>query len=101
MHGLLHIDSCLSEPLEVFFPQLGVNEMESLIPSCKAIFEERAKHSVFLFGAVEERTDMTLPTEVASGEMYRMVVRCHISTSIQSVKAGLQAEVKRCSEEAR
>jgi hypothetical protein len=53
--------------------------MESFFPPLEALFDERAKHSVLLVDAVEESANMTLPAEIASGEMYGMTLVCHIS----------------------
>jgi hypothetical protein len=51
---LLHVDTGFGEPLEMVFPQLGVHDVESFVSLIKALFDERAKHSVLLVDAVEE-----------------------------------------------
>src|SRR6266567_3396316 len=53
--------------------------MESFFPPLEALFDERAKHPVLLVDAVEESANVTLPAEIASGELYRMTLDCHIS----------------------
>jgi hypothetical protein len=75
----LDIDTCFSEPPEMFFPQLGVNEMERFIPPVETIFDERAKHSMLLIGAIEESTNMMLPGEISSGKPRELILGCHIS----------------------
>src|SRR5258708_3671558 len=58
--------------------------MESFFPPLKALFDERTKHPVLLVDAVEESANVTLPAEIASGEMYGMTLVCHISPHMQS-----------------
>src|SRR6266566_3422748 len=53
--------------------------MESFFPPLEALFDERAKHPVLLVDAVEESANVTLPAEIASGELYRMTLDRHIS----------------------
>jgi hypothetical protein len=53
--------------------------MEGFISPVKAIFDERVKHPVLLVSAVEESANVTLPAEIASGELYGMTLVCHIS----------------------
>src|SRR5207253_3994564 len=79
VHRLVHIDTCFGESLEMLFPELGINDVESFFPLLKAIFDERAKHSVLLVDAVEESANVTLPAENAPGKLNRMAVGCHIS----------------------
>src|SRR5260370_11228185 len=55
-----------------------------------AIFEERAKHPVFLVGAVEESANVTLPAEIAPGELYGMTLGCHISPQSHGHRSDLQ-----------
>jgi hypothetical protein len=43
----------------MFFPELGINQMESFIPSVEAIFNERAKDPVLLVRGVEKSANMT------------------------------------------
>jgi hypothetical protein len=69
----MHIDTCSSEPPEMFFAELGVDEVESLVPPVEAVFEERTKDSILLVGAVEESANVTMPAEIASGELYGMI----------------------------
>src|SRR5258707_7633812 len=90
VHRLLHIDACPGEPLQMFFPSLGVNEMEGFIPPVEAIFEERAKHPVLLVDAVEECANVTLPAEIASGELHGMTLVCHISPHMHTSEAPTQ-----------
>jgi hypothetical protein len=56
-----------------------VDEMESFISALEAVFEERAKHPVLLVGAVEESANVMLPAEIATGELYGMILVCHKS----------------------
>src|SRR5258707_5511712 len=53
--------------------------MEGFILPVEAIFEERAKHSVLLVGAVEEGTNVTSPAVIASCKLHGMTLGCHIS----------------------
>jgi hypothetical protein len=76
-HPLLHIDTSFGEPLEMVFPQLGVDEMESLIPLVEAVFDERAKDPVLLVDAVEESADVTVPAEHTSGKLHGAVGGYH------------------------
>src|SRR5207244_3425238 len=74
--------------------------MERFIPSREAIFDERAKHSVLLVGAVEESANVTLPAEIAPGKLHGLSLGSHISPQFQSV-ADLHTEVQRRSAESR
>src|SRR6202158_3155616 len=58
--------------------------MEGFIPLVEAIFEERAKHSVLLVGAVEEGANVTSPAVIASCKLHGMTLGCHISPHIHS-----------------
>src|SRR5258707_3733337 len=87
VHRLLHIDACPGEPLQMFFPSLGIAQMEGFIPPVEAIFEERAKHPVLLLGAVEECANVTLPAEIASGKLHGTTLDRHISPHIHSRNA--------------
>jgi hypothetical protein len=58
--------------------------MEGFISPVKAIFDERVKHPVLLVSAVEESANVTLPAEIASGELYGMTLVCHISPHMHS-----------------
>lgn len=51
----------------MFFPSLGVNEMEGFVSPLETILDERAKHAMLLVDAVEERTNMT--AESAPGKL--------------------------------
>src|SRR6266568_2188475 len=66
--------------------------MERFIPSREAIFDERAKHSVLLVGAVEESANVTLPAKIAPGKLHGLSLGSHISPQFQSV-ADLHTEV--------
>src|SRR2546430_14279321 len=72
--------------------------MERFIPSREAIFDERAKHSVLLVGAVEESANVTLPAEITPGKLHGLSLGSHISPQFQSV-ADLHAEGQRRSAE--
>src|SRR5437879_2090387 len=58
--------------------------MESFFPTLEALFDKRTKHPVLLVDAVEESANVTLPAEIASGEMYGMTLVCHISPHMHS-----------------
>src|ERR1700741_3673802 len=58
--------------------------MESFIPSVEAIFVERAKHPVFLVGAVEESANVTLSGKIAPGKLHGMTLGRHISPHTHS-----------------
>src|ERR1700730_1226135 len=58
--------------------------MESFFPPLEALFDKRAKHPVLLVNAVEESANVTLPAEIASGELYGMTLVCHISPHMHS-----------------
>src|SRR6185295_16564814 len=72
--SLLYIDTRLGESREVFFPSLGINEMEGFVAHVEAILNERSKDTVLLVDAVEESTNVTLPAEGATGKLHRMFV---------------------------
>jgi hypothetical protein len=75
----LHVDPCFGEPLEMLFPQFGVDEMESLVSPLEAVFDERAKHPVLLVRAVEESADVTVRAERTSGKLHGAVIGYHVS----------------------
>jgi hypothetical protein len=52
--------------------------MESLVPLIEAILDERAKHTMLLVHAVEERANVTMLPEGAPVKVHRMVVSCHV-----------------------
>src|SRR5260370_42636274 len=58
--------------------------MEGFCPPPEALFDDRAKHPVPLVDAVEESAHVTLPAEMASGELYGMTLGRHISPHIHS-----------------
>src|SRR5256886_11695634 len=74
--------------------------MDRFTRSREAMFDERAKHSVRLVGAVEESANVTLPAEIAPGKLHGLSLGSHISPQFQSV-ADLHAEVQRRSAESR
>jgi hypothetical protein len=53
--------------------------MEGFVSLVEAILDERAKHTMLLIDAVEERTNMTMLAEGAPGKRKRMDVGLHIS----------------------
>jgi hypothetical protein len=63
---------------QMFFPQLGVNEMKDFIPSVETIFDERAKHSVLLIGVIEESTNMTLAGDITVGNPHGLTSGYHM-----------------------
>jgi hypothetical protein len=67
----------------MLFPFLRIHDVRSLVAPLEAIFEERAKHPVLLVDAVEESANVTLPAEMASGELYGMI-DSHISPHTRS-----------------
>jgi hypothetical protein len=83
VYRILCLDTCLGEPPEVFFPSLGVDEMEGFVASVETILDERAKHSMMLVDAVEERANMTVPAESARGELRGLRGDIHILTFAQ------------------
>src|SRR6267378_1931879 len=58
--------------------------MEGFIPPVEALFEERAKHSVLLVGAVEEGANVTSLAAIASCKLHGMTLGCHISPHLHS-----------------
>src|SRR5260370_30844965 len=78
-HRSLHVDAGFGEPLQMFSLQLGVHDVEGLVPTVEAVFDERAQHPVLLVHAVEECANVTMLTETAPGTLHRAAVRCHIS----------------------
>src|SRR5947209_2344255 len=83
---LLHVDTCFGEPPEVFFPSIGVNEMEGFVPPVETILNERAKHAMLLVDAVKKRTNMMILVESTRGKLRGVRCGVHISPSrIKSV----------------
>src|ERR1700676_4785613 len=62
----------------MFFPVFRNHDVGRLFAPVEAIFEERTKHPVLLVDAVKESTNVTLPAEIASGELYGLT-SSHIS----------------------
>ncbi len=67
----------------MLFPFLRIHDVGSPFAPVEAIFEERAKHPMLLVDAVEESANVTLPAEIAPGELYGMI-GCHISPHMHS-----------------
>src|SRR5437667_12887484 len=78
VHRLVHIDTCFGESLEMLFPELGINDVESFFSLLKAIFDERAKHSVLVVDAVDESANVTFTVDNASVIVNRLTIVCHI-----------------------
>src|SRR5271163_1982935 len=64
---LWDVDARFGEPPEMFVPQLGINVVVSLVALIETILDERAKHTVLLVDAVEERANMAILTEGIPG----------------------------------
>jgi predicted methyltransferase MtxX (methanogen marker protein 4) len=77
----LHIDPRFGEPREMVFPKLWVDEVEGLVTVVETVRDERVEHAVLLVDAVEERADVTMPADGASGNLYGMLVGFHTSPS--------------------
>src|SRR5260221_8747569 len=67
--------------------RLGAEKMKGFIPPVEAIFEERAKHPVLLFGGFKEGANVRLPAEIASGKLHGTTLDRHISPHIHSRNA--------------
>src|SRR5438445_5257680 len=77
------------------FPQLRVDEMESLIPLVEAVFDERARHPVLLVDAVEESADVAVWAEHASGKPHGAVSGYHVSPPDRRVEGRTRSANKR------
>jgi hypothetical protein len=75
--GLFHVDACASEPREMIFLSLRVDEVESLIALVEAVLDERVQHAVLLVDAVEERANMTKRGESVRRNPQRIVLGFH------------------------
>src|SRR6266404_3760625 len=78
-HRSLHIDAGFGKPLQMLSLQLRVDDVEGLVTTVKAVFDERAQHPVLLVHAVEESANVTVLAETASGTLHGSAVRCHTS----------------------
>jgi len=67
----------------MFFPSLRVNVMVSFVPLVKPILDERAKHAMLLVDAIEERTNVTMPTENTVGKLHGLGGGLHVLTFTQ------------------
>src|SRR5260370_30390244 len=74
---------CRRVPLQMLFAFFGIHDVGSLFAPVEAIFEEGAKHPVLLIAAIKESANVTLPAEIASGELYGMI-DSHISPHTDS-----------------
>src|SRR5207302_7112742 len=77
-HCPLHIDAGFDKTLQMLCLQLGVNDVEGLVATFEAVFDERAQHPVLLVHAVEERANVTMLAEIAAGTSHGTVVRYHL-----------------------
>jgi hypothetical protein len=62
----------------MFFPELGIHDVETFFSSVEAVFDIRAKHPVLLIGTIKESANVTLAAENASSKLHGMVTGCHI-----------------------
>jgi hypothetical protein len=79
VHGLFHVDACVGEAPEMLSSPLGVDEMEGFVPLVEAVFDKRAKHTVLLVDAVEERANVAILAESVRRNPQRIVVGFHTS----------------------
>ena len=75
--GPLDVDAAVREPLQVRVPEVGVDDVEPLLPPVEPVPDEGAEHPVLLVDAVEERADVTLRAERAAGELDGTVAGSH------------------------
>jgi hypothetical protein len=74
------------------FTQIGVHEVESFVPPVKAVFYERAKHSVLLVHAVKKSANVTVLAENAPGTSHGIAVRSHVSPPAATVMCQSRAD---------
>jgi hypothetical protein len=98
VHCLLNIDTYFGDPLEMFFPQVGVNEMKGFIPSVETIFDKRAKHSVLLVGVIEESTNMMLAGDITAGKPHGLTSDYHMSPTSKThdLRIGIVERIASC-----
>ena len=72
LNGLLHVDACFREPLEMVFPSRWVDEVERPITLLEALFDERVEDAVMLVHPVEERANVAILAE----SVWRNLKRC-------------------------
>ena len=63
----------------MLFSSLGVDEVKGLIPLVEAVFDKRAKHTVLLVDAVEERANVAILAKSVWRNLERIVVGFHTS----------------------
>jgi hypothetical protein len=83
LHGLLHVDACVREPLEMVFPSRWVDEVERPITFLEALFDERVEDAVMLVHAVEERANVAILAESVRPNPQRFVRgfhACHLDS---------------------
>jgi hypothetical protein len=59
-----HIDSARCQPLPVFVPQLGIDDMKGLVAALEPVFDERNYDTVLLISRMKKGTDMALCTKL-------------------------------------
>src|SRR5438874_6945107 len=64
----------------------NANDVEGLVATFKAVFDERAQHPVLLVHAVEERANVTMLAEIAAGTSHGTAVRYHLSPPSQRAR---------------
>src|SRR3954451_4997668 len=78
-HRLLNVDAGFGEALQMLSLQLGIDDVERLVATVEAVFDEGAQHPVLLIDVVEESANVTVLTETAPGTSHGTAVRCHVS----------------------
>src|SRR5580658_10220371 len=70
LNHVLLVYAAVREPLQVLFSILRFHDVDGLVATIEAVFEERAKDSVLLVEGVEEGANMTMTPQGASGERH-------------------------------
>jgi hypothetical protein len=70
--GFSHIDADGFEPPRVFGVQFRIDDMEGLLPSVEAFFDEWKQQTILLVGTGKEPADMTFGAEFGASEANRL-----------------------------